>query len=92
VPDVADGEHTGCAGFEQVGFPLLGPATSEVRTGQDEAPLVAPDRLGQPVGKWPRADQDEQRVGRLCLGIAGVPVPEAELLQASIAAARDLGA
>jgi hypothetical protein len=80
VPHVARGEHTGCAGFEQVGFPLQGPSFSQVRAGKDEAPLVAPDRLGQPVGEWLGADQDEQPVGRRCFGFAGVPVPEAELL------------
>src|SRR5580698_944392 len=77
----------GCAGFEQVGVPSQGPASSQVRAGQDEAPLVAPDHLGQPVGEWLRADQDEQPVGRLCAGIACVLVPESELLQTSIAVA-----
>jgi hypothetical protein len=67
VPDVADGEHTGCAGFEQVGFPRPGPAFSQVRAGQDVAPLVAPDRLRKPAGVRLRADQDEQGIGVLCL-------------------------
>src|SRR5260370_799841 len=93
VPNVADGEHTGRAGFEQVGFPLQGPAFSQVWAGQDVAPWVAPNRLWQPFGERLRADQDEQPVGRFCLGIASVPVPESDLLQASIAvAAPHLGA
>jgi hypothetical protein len=87
VPDVAGGEHAGCAGFEQVGFPRQGPAFGQVWAGEDEAPLVAGHRLGQPLRERLRADQDEQPIGGLCLGIAGVPAPESELLQAPRTAA-----
>jgi hypothetical protein len=87
VPDVAGGQHAGCAGFEQVGFPWQGPAFGQVWAGEDEAPLVAGHRLGQPLGERLRADQDKQPIGGLCLGIAGVPVPESELLQAPCTAA-----
>ena len=93
MPDVAGGEYAGCAGFEQVGLPWLGPAFCEVGAGEDEAPLVAADRERQPVGEGLRADQDEQPVGGFCLAFAGVPVPEGELFQAAIAVtACDLGA
>src|SRR5690242_20860047 len=93
VPDVAGGEHAGGGGLQQEGRPLQGPVLTGVGSGEDESPLVAPDRFGEPAGERLRADQDEQAGGRRQFGLAGVAVPQQQLLEAPVAtAAGDLAA
>src|SRR6516162_1157739 len=72
VPDVADGEYARGGGLQQEGSPLQGPALAGVGSGEDESPLVALDRFGEPAGERLRADQDEQAGRRYQFGLAGV--------------------
>jgi len=76
VPDVAGGEHAGGGGLQQERSPLQGPVLSGVGSGEDESPLVAPYRVGEPVGERLCADQDEQTGGWHELGFASVAVAE----------------
>src|SRR5205823_1513870 len=71
-PDVADREYAGRGGLERKRGPWQRPARRGVRTGHDEAPLIARDRTGQPAGERLRPDQDEQPRGRHRLSLAGV--------------------
>jgi hypothetical protein len=61
-----------CTCFEQEGAALQGPSVSDIRPGEDEAPMVAPNRLRQPLGEWLRADQDEQPLSWYRLYVASV--------------------
>jgi hypothetical protein len=70
MPDVARGEHAGGGGLQQEGRPLQGPVLTGVGSGEDESPLVAPDRFGEPAGERLRADQDEQADGWYQFGFA----------------------
>src|SRR6516162_6340062 len=93
VPDVADGEYARGGGLQQEGSPLQGPVLTGVGSGENESPWVAPDRVGEPAGERLRTDQDEQAGGRYDLGLAGVAVPQQQLLEMPAAtAARDLAA
>jgi hypothetical protein len=75
VPDVADGEHARDGGLQQERCPLQGPVLTGVGSGEDESPLVALDRFGEPAGERLRADQDEQAGGRQATTGAGRPYP-----------------
>src|SRR5215469_5834383 len=93
VPDVADGEYARGGGLQQEGRPLQGPALTGVGSGEDESPLVALDRFGEPAGERLRADQDKQAGGWYQFGPAGVAVSEQQLLKTpTTTAARDLAA
>src|SRR6516162_6771926 len=93
VPHVADGEHAREGGLQQEGSPLQGPVPAGVGSGEDESPWVALDRVGEPAGEWLCADQDEQAGSGYDLGLAGVAVPQQQLLEMPAAtAARDLAA
>src|SRR5215831_6037438 len=93
VPDVADGEHTRGRGLQQEGSPLQGPVLTGIWPGEDEPPWVALDRFGEPAGERLRTDQDEQAGGRYQFGLAGVAVPQQQLIKMPAAtAAGDLAA
>src|SRR5262249_36396201 len=81
------GEYARGGGLQQEGSPLQGPVLAGVGSGEDESPWVAPDRFGEPAGERLRADQDEQAGGRYQFGLAGVAVPEQQLLRAPAATA-----
>ena len=87
MPDVAGGEHAGGGGLQQEGSPLQGPVLTGVGSGEDESPLVAPYRFGEPAGERLRADQDKQASGWYQLGFARVAVPEQQLLKMPAATA-----
>src|SRR6516165_12368297 len=87
VPDVADGEHARGGGLQQERRPLQGPVLTGVGSGEDESPLVAPYRFGEPAGERLRADQDEQAGGRRQFGFAGVAVPQQQLIKVPAATA-----
>ena len=76
VPDVAGGEHAWGGGLQQEGRPLQGPVLTGVGSGEDESPLVALYRFGEPAGERLCADQDEQAGGWCPFGLARVAVAE----------------
>src|SRR5690348_13670430 len=70
-----------------------GPVLTGAGSGEDESPLVALYRFGEPAGERLCADQDEQAGGRCPFGLARVAVAEQQLLKVPAAtAARDLAA
>lgn len=75
VPDVADGEYAWAGGLQQEGSPLQEPVLAGVGSGEDESPLVALDRFGEPAREWLSTDEDEQAGGWDQLGFARVAVP-----------------
>src|SRR6266566_5685585 len=50
VPGIADGEHARDGRLQRERGPLQGPVLTSVGSGEDESPLVALYRLGQPAG------------------------------------------
>jgi hypothetical protein len=92
VPDVAGGEHAWGGGLQQEGRPVQGPVLTGVGSGEDEAPLVALYRFGEPAGERLCTDQDEKAGGWYPFGLAGVAVAEQQVLKVPVAAAaRDPG-
>src|SRR5919112_1052851 len=93
VPHVACGEDAGYAGLKVQGETFEGPAlgrasvSQEVLTGDDEAPVVAQDLLGQPLRVGLGADEDEQGGRRDGLGEVGGGVLEDETLEPPLPAA-----
>jgi hypothetical protein len=59
------------------------------RSGADESPLITLDCFGEPARERLRTDQDEQAGGWYQFGLAGVAVPQQQLIEVPGAAAAD---
>src|SRR5215813_9387636 len=86
VPGIAHGEHARDRGLERERNTLQRPVLTSVGPGENESPLVASYRGGQPVGKRLGADQYEQAGRWHLIDIARVPVPEQQMLKMRVAA------
>src|SRR6266436_1534491 len=70
VADIANDEDAWDVGFEQTGIAVEGPGSGafaiaeEVRAGEDEAALVALDKITEPLGARLCADENEEARGR----------------------------
>src|ERR1700675_1248079 len=69
VADIADHKDAWDVGFEQAGIGVRGPGTGGlaaakgVWAGEDEAALVAFDKIAKPIGAGLRANEDEEAGG-----------------------------
>src|SRR6516162_5222134 len=86
---IADRKDAGNIGLEQKGIaverPSLGtlPATYQVRTGQQETPLIPLDYIRQPIGPWQSPNEDEHGAGRHSLDFSGIRTHDRKLFQMS---------
>src|SRR5262245_61580096 len=91
MANVADDEDTRHAGLEEERIAIQSPAPwqltifDEIGAGEDETQLIAINDSREPVSARQRADEDEERVGRHTLDLAGIRAEHGDLFEACFA-------
>src|SRR5215471_4989174 len=91
MPDIADGKYARNVGLKQKWIALQRPflwtlaRLDQIRSGKNEAAVIALDRISHPVCAWQSSDEDKHRSGWHSLYLAGIRTENRDLLQMGIA-------